>query len=321
VESKDEIEASLERERIALGDADQKLVALTDSLGSYQSLDGEVAAEHGVEVAHGADFQAFLQNEPDSTQLEEREKNAAEALASLQEARRLHKEGTEHLAESRGAYDPQRHQEVRRLCREIGERRAGQETGCRGLERELARVEQTLEELVEQERRLASRREEREGLSRTERALRFVRETIREAGPAVTGALLRNISAGANEIYTEIVDDHAVELKWNQEYDVVVQRGSEERGFAQLSGGEQMSAALSVRLALLKEMSEVDFAFFDEPTQNMDADRRSNLADQIGAVRGFEQLIIISHDDTFEHHTDNLIRLHKVDQQTMLETA
>ena len=80
-----------------------------------------------------------------------------------------------------------------------------------------------------------------------------------------------------------------------------------------------MSAALAVRLALLREMSEIDFAFFDEPTQNMDSERRSNLAEQIRAVRGFEQLIVISHDDTFEHHTENLIRLRKVDEETQLE--
>ena len=81
-----------------------------------------------------------------------------------------------------------------------------------------------------------------------------------------------------------------------------------------------MSAALAVRLALLKEMSEVDFAFFDEPTQNMDTERRSNLAGQISQVKGFDQLIVISHDDTFEHHTDNLIRLEKQYEETRVHS-
>ena len=81
-----------------------------------------------------------------------------------------------------------------------------------------------------------------------------------------------------------------------------------------------MSAALAVRMALLKEMSEVDFAFFDEPTQNMDGERRTNLANQISEIRGFDQLIVISHDDTFEHHTENLIRLTKTHEETQLET-
>jgi DNA repair protein SbcC/Rad50 len=51
----------------------------------------------------------------------------------------------------------------------------------------------------------------------------------------------------------------------------------------------------------------------------MDGERRTNLADQIRQVRGFDQLIVISHDDTFEQHTDNLIRLQKINDETRVE--
>ncbi|MBO0779619.1 MAG: hypothetical protein J2P37_12410, partial [Ktedonobacteraceae bacterium] len=90
------------------------------------------------------------------------------------------------------------------------------------------------------------------------------------------------------------------------------------RTFAQLSGGEQMSAALAVRLALLKKLSTLNLAFFDEPTQNMDEMRRMNLAEQIRRVRGFDQLIVISHDDTFEQGLDSLVRLTKDYGETRL---
>src|SRR5260370_38985590 len=80
-----------------------------------------------------------------------------------------------------------------------------------------------------------------------------------------------------------------------------------------------MSAALAVRLALLKKLSTLNIAFFDEPTQNMDELRRMNLAEQIRRVRGFDQLIVISHDDTFEQGLDSLVRLKKVDGETRLQ--
>ena len=70
-----------------------------------------------------------------------------------------------------------------------------------------------------------------------------------------------------------------------------------------------MSAALAVRLALLRDLLNMDVAFFDAPTQHLDAKRRANLAQQILAVRGFSQLVVISHDDTFERHIDNVIRV------------
>ena len=70
-----------------------------------------------------------------------------------------------------------------------------------------------------------------------------------------------------------------------------------------------MAAALAVRLALLKELSEVNLAFFDEPTTNMDEERRRNLAQQIGRIKDFQQLFVISHDDSFEGFTDQVIML------------
>ncbi len=81
-----------------------------------------------------------------------------------------------------------------------------------------------------------------------------------------------------------------------------------------------MSAALAVRLALLKKLSTLNIAFFDEPTQNMDVLRRTNLAEQIRRVRGFDQLFVISHDDTFEQGLDSLVRLRKIDGQTHVMT-
>jgi exonuclease SbcC len=52
----------------------------------------------------------------------------------------------------------------------------------------------------------------------------------------------------------------------------------------------------------------------------MDILRRSNLAEQIRRVRGFDQLFVISHDDTFEQGLDSLIRLRKLDGETRLLT-
>jgi exonuclease SbcC len=70
-----------------------------------------------------------------------------------------------------------------------------------------------------------------------------------------------------------------------------------------------MVAALAVRLALLRELSEINLAIFDEPTTNMDEERRRNLAMQLGRVRDFIRLFVISHDDSFEGLTDQQINL------------
>jgi len=82
-----------------------------------------------------------------------------------------------------------------------------------------------------------------------------------------------------------------------------------------------MSAALAIRLALLRRVSDIDVAFFDEPTANLDEARRENLAEEISDIRGFSQLFVISHDDTFERLTNNLIRVRKENGESLVEVA
>ena len=179
------------------------------------------------------------------------------------------------------------------------------------LEAEIARVEGLIGALDEARAELST-------LEELERMLQQFRETIKEAGPNILKAVLHAISTEANRIFGEILGDRSSVLSWEQDYEIVLRRDGRERSFAQLSGGEQMSAALAVRLALLRGLSRLDMAFFDEPTQNMDGERRGNLAEQIRRVRGFEQLVVISHDDTFEQGLDSVIHLDKRNGETVL---
>jgi len=146
--------------------------------------------------------------------------------------------------------------------------------------------------------------------------LQFLRQTIRDAGPEITKMLVASISITADRLFGDIVQDASSSLEWTEDYDIVVSMDGQQRHFNQLSGGEQMSAALSVRLALLSEISSIDFAFFDEPTVNLDAQRRESLAAQIMNVKGFSQLFVISHDDSFEQGMNHAVKIVKVNGES-----
>nr|MBA3241955.1 AAA family ATPase [Acidobacteriota bacterium] len=135
----------------------------------------------------------------------------------------------------------------------------------------------------------------------------FIRDILKKAGPLVTESYLYNISIEANQLFREITGEGGRALRWSKDYEILLEEGGYERPFINLSGGEQMVAALAVRLALLKQLSDIRVAFFDEPTVNMDAERRERLAQQIGQVRDFDQLFVISHDDTFEEAVDHVV--------------
>ncbi|HEV2799944.1 MAG TPA: SMC family ATPase [Pyrinomonadaceae bacterium] len=148
-----------------------------------------------------------------------------------------------------------------------------------------------------------------ERLKRLDEATEFMRDILKKAGPEVTRSYVAHISVEANQFFREITGDAGRTLRWSSDYEIMLEENGHERSFVNLSGGEQMVAALSVRLALLKQLSDIRIAFFDEPTVNMDAERRENLARQIGQVRHFNQLFVISHDDTFEEAVDHVLVL------------
>jgi exonuclease SbcC len=316
-----EIERELGAKEAQVAESHARLASVHTTLQAYETLDAEMQEQREIESRHRPAYEAHLKSSEEAGRLEERELAVSQASERLESARNRGGVVRANEAQAAARYDAVRHEDLKVRHQDLRvEDATARQARDRALS-DLSELQTELDELRQQQQRLVERQAELEETVRVGRAVDFIRETIAAAGPAVTEMLLASISQSAAVIYAEIMDDHASELRWDQDYEILVQKGTETRKFAQLSGGEQMSAALAVRLALLREMSEVDFAFFDEPTQNMDEDRRSNLAGQIGQIRGFEQLIVISHDDTFQHHTDNLIRLQKVHEQTLVEVT
>ncbi len=187
----------------------------------------------------------------------------------------------------------------------------------------LTRREQLESSSTELNRRLKALREHESALARTtaaiarttyvRRILSLLRDSLRDAGPEVTRTLLSAIAATANDIYGEIMGDYSQILKLDAEYGISVDTVGHERAFSQLSGGEQIVAAMAVRLAILRELLRIDMAFLDEPTQNLDQERRENLAEQIRRIRGFSQIVVVSHDDTFERLLQSVVHIEKED--------
>jgi len=150
--------------------------------------------------------------------------------------------------------------------------------------------------------------------------MKDIREVLKQAGGPMAAAIRQKVSALAADTY-RTVSGEGGSLVWEENFDIRLSDqfdGSlRSRRFHQLSGGEKMTAALAVRLALIETFSNLSLAFFDEPTSNLDAGRRVRLGEMIPrAVKGFDQLFFISHDDTFYSITENVIFLEKTPQGT-----
>jgi len=58
-------------------------------------------------------------------------------------------------------------------------------------------------------------------------------------------------------------------------------------------------------------LTNANFAFFDEPTTNLDETTRKNLSKYIYNIKGFEQLFVISHDNSFKRHSEYVVKFTK----------
>ncbi|MCY3749351.1 MAG: SMC family ATPase [Chloroflexi bacterium] len=297
------------------------LQATDRQLQTLQGSHNALAAARAALNEHADAHTRYLQHQVVAGQLEVRGAALAAALQDAAHAETAAASAESALREARAGFDPaalQAAQQARDaalgLARQLAERSVRMQADEQRLAADVEALRQVRADLEAAQTGIAR-------VMLFEGRTEFIRRLLREAGPQVTEILLASVSDSADEIYSDIMGAPGGRLRWAADYDIVLGRGGLERRFGQLSGGEQMAAALAVRLALLRDLLNLDIAFFDEPTQHLDAERRENLAQQILAVRGFSQLVVISHDDTFERHIDNILRVTHTSQASQVEVG
>ena len=305
------VEDALQLQRAQAEQRRNALAELDERIAEFADLDAETARISSQLEKFQTAHDLYRRNQAAAEALPQRLQEVTEAKKALDDAQKLYENGQEQLAAISREFDEERYQETETQVDEFRGRSARLEADLGQWRERLLRAEEEIAQLQALEKRLATAQSRRERLAEQEELLQFLRSVIQEAGPFITNALVQQISYNANQLFGQIMEDYTRTLHWKEDYGIILEADGRERTFSQLSGGEQMSAALAVRLSLLQEMSSIGVAFFDEPTTNLDDTRRGSLARQIVGVRGFEQLFIISHDDSFEQATEKLIRVEK----------
>lgn len=139
------------------------------------------------------------------------------------------------------------------------------------------------------------------------------REKVKSMGKEMTKSILEEIETEATENFRRITETGDI-ITWSNEdankYLVKLKRTDGEIRFDQLSGGEQVAVAISIRGAMSTIFTESKFSIFDEPTNNLDQERRKSLAESIGEIlKNLDQSIIVTHDDTFREMATKVIEL------------
>lgn len=307
VAKEDDLRRQLQSFESQEGELTAAMRKLEGELVEFATLDEDLIAQRARRAASEKDYQAYRDHQPIAERLGAHEAELNEINQHLA-SRREQLTGLEvELNEINSTYDESARRQTRELLESLINRVAMLTSQLSAAEDRLVELNAEIDKLLAAKKQLEKLGGERDRCQQLNALADFMRDLLRKAGPFITEAHLQSISIEANQLYREITGNPMVTLRWDSGYEVILEEDGHERSFASLSGGEQMAAALSVRLALLKELSDMRVAFFDEPTTNMDEERRRNLAQQIGRIRDFDQLFVISHDDTFEGFTDRVV--------------
>ena len=276
-------------------------------LAQFAELEDQMDQQKQFRQTHQPTYMVYMQHRNDANQLVRLQADlqlATEQLSQLSAAQKTLQIEYEQLSQT---HDPQQWQQIQTRYEETrseADRLAGGLPQQKKLMAQLDSQIATLEAVAEKRDRAQTDLKQKE---KVRKFISFARKVYKEAGPRITERYVQSISREADRLFRELLNRPNVALEWTRDYEIMVQEGAHSRRFINLSGGEQMCAALAVRLALLRVLADIDIAFFDEPTTNMDRPRRESLAEAIANIKSFRQLFVISHDDTFEKITENVI--------------
>lgn len=297
-----EIERNLERL-----ENDRRITV--EQLESYKDLDEQWASLSAEREATAEFYRTFIANEAAAKTLDERRAQMDATKAELDEITAQAELAKQELSAAVANYDRDRHLSERSSLLETEREHARTRATHDAIARRTQQLAVDIARFNEIRRSLGGEFREKERLEKVGEATAFIRDTLKEAAPRVARNYVHHVSLEANMMYREITGNAERTLKWGEDYAIMLEEDGYERPFQSLSGGEQMAAALSVRLALLKQLTDIRIAFFDEPTTNMDAERRENLASELSRITHFDQLFVISHDETFDNFVDNVVSI------------
>ena len=281
--------------------------AIAQQLKAFESLDAQLQAQQKIKQAHQSGYLLYLQNQQAAQQVDAVTTEAKAAAKTLTQLQSQSSELDEQIKALTAAFDPDAFAALDKQLSHVNSQ-ADQLRGSLPQQRQrFIEIETQMKGLEATAQKRDQAQRDLKQCDRTKRFINYARKVYKAAGPRITERYVHNISREADRLFRELLNRQNVALTWSADYEITVQEGSHTRRFINLSGGEQMCAALAVRLALLKVLADIDVAFFDEPTTNMDRPRRVGLAEAIARIKSFKQLFVISHDDTFEQVTETVI--------------
>jgi exonuclease SbcC len=293
-----------------------ELALLERELQTYDGLEEKIREQESIKEENEEDYRIYTEQQEIAAEEDEWLEKLMNLYDEIEEPERRRRKLEDRLATLEDEFDRTRYDTLDRKINNRMQDRARVETKLQTKREQYKEAKEKLERLEATHDQLQRWKETHMQLERDITFATSVREGVRDAGPKMRELLATRIGDRANSIYQTLRGTGRESLTWDETYQITVHDGTQEKTFPNLSGGEKMAAALAVRLAIMEQISPVGLAVLDEPTANLDAQKKDNLVNELERLDAFDQLLVVSHDDTFEDMTEYTIRLSKSDRTT-----
>lgn len=291
----------------------KEIDAHKDELLEKEKIDSEIEQKRNLLKTLQAVYENYTKNVGAAEKLADLEKQNEENSKAFDANSKELSELNERLSKLNESFDEDVYKNTKVLYDALKSAADYREKELNDINIKLDEVNKDLNDISENKKEIVKLNEDAQMYTRAKELVKSIRDVIKMTPEYIAELYVNRISKKAASIYQKIASD-TNRLVWDKDYSlslVDVFNGHEEKkNFNQLSGGEQMTAALSVRLAMLELLTNLKIGILDEPTTNIDTIRRSQLAEQIEMISSdYNQIFVVSHDDTFDSCTAHIISI------------
>ena len=209
-------------------------------------------------------------------------------------------------------YDAEEYGEKEREVSSMRDGRAKATEGITRLEKTIEKdtfqmggAKKTLEEKKDDKKKVDSLKIESGIIDTLRQSLRDVVQPIKRKNNVLT------VSEAFRDFYRELSNDSIDYAVLDEEGNIDITMNGEPSPVNSLSGGETTCAALAFRLAICSGLTKNQLLLLDEPTIHLDEEYRAKLRDFLSS-HIFEQLIVVTHDNTFDSLPAKIFRVEKM---------
>ncbi|MDQ1281241.1 MAG: family ATPase [Thermoproteota archaeon] len=217
-------------------------------------------------------------------------------------------------------YSPEEHEEKERTVTALRESRAKAADGVNRLEKsigedilQVTNTKEILEGKIESRKKVESLKFENDIIEKLRQSLRDVIQ------PTIRKNSVQKVSEAFLDFYRELSNDGIDYATIDEEGNIDITRNGEPSPVNTLSGGETTCAALALRLAICSGLTRNQLLLLDEPTIHLDEAYCAKLRDFL-ANHTFEQLIVVTHDSTFDTLPAKIFRVEKANGRSAIST-